>query len=302
MKPAISFSKSANAAEAAVRSRSCPMRSNRWPSSHARWRQSTGPSLSAYGPQGERQGVARRRSRRGWPSAGGAIPPRPRRRSCPEFPIPLGDLEDFSQFIAAESGAADVGGLRRRPPAQRGPPRPLDRVDQLPGVDGFGDILVHSRLQARSRSPFRAWAVIATIGTWPPLCRSRTRIAAVASNPSISGICTSISTRSNFSAASGREGLAAVADGVDRVPFPFQQSHHQLLIHETVFGQQDAQRAQAADAVFGARSPWASSSAVVTPMASMMASSNSDCFTGFIRKVVIPNSGSGRRPPADPPR
>ena len=37
--------------------------------------------------------------------------------------------------------------------------------------------------------------------TCPPLSRSRARIAAVASNPPISGICTSISTRSNVSLA-----------------------------------------------------------------------------------------------------
>ena len=49
----------------------------------------------------------------------------------------------------------------------------------------------------RSRSPFMAWAVMAMIGVWAPVAASRARIAAVASNPSISGICTSISTASN---------------------------------------------------------------------------------------------------------
>ena len=49
----------------------------------------------------------------------------------------------------------------------------------------------------RSRSPFMAWAVMAMIGVWTPVADSRARIAAVASNPSISGICTSIRTASN---------------------------------------------------------------------------------------------------------
>ena len=49
----------------------------------------------------------------------------------------------------------------------------------------------------RSRSPFKAWAVMAMIGRCPPACLSLPRIAAVASNPFISGICTSINTKSN---------------------------------------------------------------------------------------------------------
>ena len=47
-----------------------------------------------------------------------------------------------------------------------------------------------------SRSPFIACAVIATIGTCRPVRARDCRIAAVASRPSISGICTSIRTRS----------------------------------------------------------------------------------------------------------
>ena len=44
-----------------------------------------------------------------------------------------------------------------------------------------------------SRSPAMAWAVSATIGTRRFAADSRARIAAVASRPLISGICTSIS-------------------------------------------------------------------------------------------------------------
>src|ERR1039458_1973401 len=51
----------------------------------------------------------------------------------------------------------------------------------------------------RSRSPRIAWAVMATIGMCLPVLCSRTRMAEVASNPSISGICTSINTTSKFS-------------------------------------------------------------------------------------------------------
>ena len=56
------------------------------------------------------------------------------------------------------------------------------------------------RARQRSRSPFMAWAVIAMIGSVASVARPRaSRIAAVASKPSISGICTSIRTRSNRS-------------------------------------------------------------------------------------------------------
>ena len=94
----------------------------------------------------------------------------------------------------------------------------------------------------RSRSPFMAWAVMAMIGRCRPVPFSSRRMRAVASKPSISGICTSISTRSNGCCVQGRQRLLAVAGHHDRVPLLLQQADRQLLVDQVVLGQQDAQR------------------------------------------------------------
>ena len=52
-----------------------------------------------------------------------------------------------------------------------------DELIQFVGPDGFGEVVVHAGLQASSRSPFMAWAVMAMIGTWLP-SGSGARIAA----------------------------------------------------------------------------------------------------------------------------
>ena len=95
----------------------------------------------------------------------------------------------------------------------------------------------------RSASPFIAWAVRATIGTCRGVPRSRSRIAAVASKPSISGICTSISTRSNALAGERRERLAAVLDDDRPVAGAFQHAHGDALVDRVVLGDQHAQPA-----------------------------------------------------------
>ena len=76
-----------------------------------------------------------------------------------------------------------------------------------------------------------AWAVMAMIGSAGrvgPLAASR--IAAVASKPSISGICTSISTTSNGRRAQGRDRLPAVRRDVDVVPRFSSRRDGQLLV------------------------------------------------------------------------
>ena len=71
-----------------------------------------------------------------------------------------------------------------RPPAR--PPR------RAGGAQAACQVAVQSLRRRRSRSPAMAWAVIAMIRMCPPVACSRRRISAVASNPSIFGICTSI--------------------------------------------------------------------------------------------------------------
>ena len=62
-------------------------------------------------------------------------------------------------------------------------------------VDRLRHMVVHARRQAASRSASEALAVMARIGS--PAKRPSARILRVASRPSISGICMSISTASN---------------------------------------------------------------------------------------------------------
>ena len=70
------------------------------------------------------------------------------------------------------------------------------RVSSTPSI-GFVTYPSMPASRYRSRSPCMACAVSATIGRCVPEARSASRIAAVASSPPITGICTSISTRSN---------------------------------------------------------------------------------------------------------
>ena len=77
----------------------------------------------------------------------------------------------------------------------------------------------------------------------------------MASRPSISGICTSIRTRSKVcdsSAATASRPLLATTTGM---PLPLQQADGQLLIDQAVFGQQDPQRRVCEPAVGGSVVP-----------------------------------------------
>jgi glycosyltransferase involved in cell wall biosynthesis len=73
----------------------------------------------------------------------------------------------------------------------------LDSVNNSAERTGFERYPSAPAARHASRSPFIAFAVSAMIGTWMPVPCSAFRIAAVASSPSISGIWTSMSTRSN---------------------------------------------------------------------------------------------------------
>ena len=103
----------------------------------------------------------------------------------------------------------------------------------------------------RSRSPFMAWAVMAMIGVWAPVAASRARMAAVASKPSISGICTSISTTSNGSLVQGGQRLAAVAGHHDLMAPLLQQADRQPLVDRVVLGQQEPEPCRLAGAASG---------------------------------------------------
>ena len=59
----------------------------------------------------------------------------------------------------------------------------------------------------RSRSPFMAWAVMAMIGIWNPVAPSRGADRRDGLKPSISGMDTSMRTKSNFSLSSASRAL-----------------------------------------------------------------------------------------------
>jgi hypothetical protein len=93
-------------------------------------------------------------------------------------------------------------------------------------------------------------AVIAMIGTCAPVARSRSRMTPVASNPPISGICTSISTTSNDPGGQRVERFAAVVGNGHLVPRRSSSVRREPLVDRVVLGQQ-----QAATAAPGDRSP-----------------------------------------------
>ena len=76
-----------------------------------------------------------------------------------------------------------------------------------------------------------------------PVCFSSPRIRCVASRPSISGICTSISTRSNVAGVGCRDASLPLLATVTVCPCSFQQGHGQFLVDQAVLGQQDVQAA-----------------------------------------------------------
>ena len=111
----------------------------------------------------------------------------------------------------------------------------------------------------RSRSPFIACAVIATMRMWPPVDALARRMAAVASSPPISGICTSISTTSKVLALELGERLQPVVGDGDLVSALREQPHRDALVDDVVFRQQHlearAAARRASDGLVGATPP-----------------------------------------------
>ena len=82
-----------------------------------------------------------------------------------------------------------------------------------------------------------ACAVSAMIGVRSPA--SISRIFAVASKPLISGICTSMSTRSNFSPLNFLNRFDSIARQHHRMARLFKNAKSHSLIHHVVFGQKN---------------------------------------------------------------
>ena len=132
------------------------------------------------------------------PTAGGGIV---RRQFAP-----------FTTHLAFREPGAAL--MRGRPSA------PLLRQASEAGADRWACSYSRPSRPAGSarESPLIACAVMARIRRCPPVPRSRRRISAVASNPSISGICTSISTRSKVSRASASIASRPLATAVTSWP------------------------------------------------------------------------------------
>ena len=134
------------------------------------------------------------------------------------------------------------GGRRLRP---RAPLAFQNASRKSRGHSGFATYESMPLARRRSRSPFMAWAVVAMIGVWTPVVDSRARIAAIASKPSISGICTSIQDGvERLLPVQGRQRLASVAGHDDLMPPLLQYADRQPLIDRVVLGQQEPQRAR----------------------------------------------------------
>ena len=107
----------------------------------------------------------------------------------------------------------------------------------------------------RSLSPCMACAVTATIGRCAPERRSRSRIAAVASSPSMTGICTSMKTRSKVSIDAQVGGFPAVGDDRDDVAEFVEHQLQHSLIHRDIVRDQDLETPWSAASVAGAIGP-----------------------------------------------
>ena len=143
-----------------------------------------------------------------------------------------------SRRTLSARGSAPADVRLRRP---RVPTSARARASSV-GLDRLGEVAVHAGGQTalavalhgvgRQRDDRRA----------PARSFSRCRIAAVASMPSITGICTSISTTSNACCSRASTASRPLRDRRDGVPLLLQQADRQTLIDEVVLGQQDAQR------------------------------------------------------------
>ena len=128
-------------------------------------------------------------------------------------------------------------------------------------------------------------------------CRaSAARIAAVASKPSISGICMSIRTRSNRLARQRPRRPAGPCRRRPRCSRPFAASPAEPLVHRVVLREQDAQRRRCA--VAAGRRPLPARRPPVRPSALRIAASSTDCRTGLVDDAAdaeLARSGSRRQ-------
>ncbi len=132
-----------------------------------------------------------------------------------------------------------------------------------------------------SRSPAMARAVSATIGTCPPAVRSWSRMTAVASSPLISGICTSIRTRSNDSSTARSAARRPLPTIVTRCPFCLSKADDERLVGRVVFSDQHSQRPARPPADRCVSLPRCRRDGAGVAKAVTIASSRSDCLTGL---------------------
>ena len=118
------------------------------------------------------------------------------------------------RLARSKAGSRVDAGARRR----RLGPELLEQRQQLGGADRLGEVVVHAGGEAALAVAFHrvgGQGDDRAGGVRVPF--SAARMAAVASKPSISGICTSISTTSNAPRSTGGDGLAAVVGDAPRV-------------------------------------------------------------------------------------
>ena len=105
-------------------------------------------------------------------------PPAPRLASAAAHAFPGSFFSNRSSSSSQPNGSAPRGtvspGRESRPTkrplvggANFGDAGAFHELDQAAHVDRLGDVFVHAGGQARSRSPFIAWAVMAMIGSGP---------------------------------------------------------------------------------------------------------------------------------------
>ena len=150
--------------------------------------------------------------------------------------------------VAADARQHVIGTERRRRdpvgPAGCGLRRPSCSTScaEPPRVERLGQVFVHAGREAALAIAFhRVRGHRDDRHVRAPVSRSRSRIAAVASKPPISGICTSISTTSNAVALERVERFAAVAGDRHLVTAPFEQARREPLVDRVVLGEQHVQ-------------------------------------------------------------
>ena len=119
----------------------------------------------------------------------------------------------------------------------------LERGEQVVHADRLADVVVHAGGEARLAIALHGVGGHGDDAWTAPAASTARECAAVASRPSISGICTSINTTSYGCRSSARDRLQPIARHVRAVAELRQQAQGELLVDGVVLGEQDAQRA-----------------------------------------------------------